>query len=876
MPDATLSLIPDTPPRFDLRCSPRANDYAKQIPGLRFHKATESWRGPATLAAALCARALFGGGLRPTPEVYAYVAQINEQDAHYAALLSDPSQAPALGRLFPFQAASAAGMRAYRWYLNCDDRGNGKSVQGVAAVAAEGGTPALVVATKSMLHTWEDEFHAHAPHLRPHVITGTAPQRKKKIEAARDDGPAAVLICTRDVLKAHTRLAPYGSTSLTDKQKEPKEFNGGWLRTVLIDECVPHNTQISTPAGPVDISSVAPGDLVLGVDHRTGEAVWSPVVRVAVSPLRPTVEVGPARATHEHPVWVSGATLCYDTRYAVRNRGQEGLRVLRDRVLDEEAEGKVLFSKLLHPLTCDPRVTGAVIPHPSGSETEAGCSGEDQSPPERANQPVQGPTDPGEGAGRSPQAGVLDAERWERSGSYRPAAEVAGLFGASVGGGARRLSREAQAGVPDELQGGPRSTWSEGGRGGPRELTFSPVQESSGHEEAVHAQVTWLDGGRGVERGSPERSLWNLETYSGNYFANGVLVHNCHALKDPKAQQTRAAWAVGDEAERRIALTATPVVNTPSDLWGILRFLSPSEFPSRSKFRDRFVLTFENHWGGIEDIAFRPETRPEFDRILGPRYCRRPLQADVTVLPPQVRYLDMDPKQAKPYRQMEDGMIAELDGGILVASTVLTRLMRLQQLAAATPVVNEEGEVTALAAPSCKLDALVDLLHEANGDPLVVFAESRKLIELCYSTLTAEKGPGRSTPVPLSPENVGLITGTVSSAERSMHIAKFQAGEYPLILCTIGAGSEGITLTRSRTCVFLQRSFSMVRNIQAEGRVVRHGQERPVQFIDLITRNTVESRVHEALAFKEETMQDFTQDPDFVRRVLTPDTGETP
>jgi SNF2 family DNA or RNA helicase len=342
-----------------------------------------------------------------------------------------------------------------------------------------------------------------------------------------------------------------------------------------------------------------------------------------------------------------------------------------------------------------------------------------------------------------------------------------------------------------------------------------------------------------------------------------VVADEAHHMKNPKSVRTRALWAVGDEADRRIPMTGTPIESTPLDLWALLRFADPVSFGSKSKFRDRYVLTIQNHWGGVDDLGFQPGTRAEFDRIFASRHVRRPLQVDVMNLPPQTRWVRMLPKQEKAYKAMQKEMLAQVDAGIIVAGTPLVRDTRLHQIAAATPVVDEVGQVTELAEPSCKIDALRELIEEMRGEPLVVFAESRKLIELAHRAITAEK----DGILPI--ERVGIITGQISGVERAAHVNAFQAGEQDLILLTIMAGSEGITLTRSNTLAFLQRSYrENTGNRQAEGRVLRIGQERDVQVIDIVTIDTIEEDLHRVVGRKADLMGDFVNDPDWSRRVL--------
>lgn len=355
-----------------------------------------------------------------------------------------------------------------------------------------------------------------------------------------------------------------------------------------------------------------------------------------------------------------------------------------------------------------------------------------------------------------------------------------------------------------------------------------------------------------------ERCLKELNTRSWKT----IIADEAHRMKDAKAKQTRAAWAcVTPDTEYRYALTGTPIANNPIDMWPALHMIDSKSWPSRGSYIDRYCLVATNPWsGGTNVIGIRPEMRQEFFEIIDPNMRRMPKEAVLPFLPPKTyitRYVEMTTKQAKAYKQMEDNLVTQLDHGLLVAMNPLVQLTRLVQFASAYAELNEEGEVK-LDAPSCKVDALLEVLEDMDNDPCVVFAQSRQLIEIA----------GRA----LVKRNIthGFITGGQSTIERQMAINAFQEGQIRVILATVAAGGVGITLTRANTAVFMQRSWSMVDNRQAEDRVHRIGAEvhDKINIVDIIATGTVEERQRDVLSGKDELLEEIVRDREFLARML--------
>lgn len=342
-----------------------------------------------------------------------------------------------------------------------------------------------------------------------------------------------------------------------------------------------------------------------------------------------------------------------------------------------------------------------------------------------------------------------------------------------------------------------------------------------------------------------------------------VVLDEAHKIKNPSASQTRACWWLGrmPTVRYRFALTGTPVANRPDDLWSLLNFIDNKQWPAKTRFVERYCMQSWNGHGGMDVIGLNPEHSDEFHRVIDPYMRRVTKEMVLTQLPPIVRErrdCEMTPKQKKAYKEMETQTFVELaEDQHLSATTVIARLTRLIQFSSSFATMNTDGEVD-LTDPSNKVDALVELLDDIEDEPLVVFAMSKKLIMLAHDRLVKNGIECR------------LITGGQTPIVREQNIQDFQNGHARVILATVAAGGVGVTLTRAKTAVFMQRSWSMVDNTQAEARVHRIGSEQhdSVTIIDLVAPGTIEERMQAVLVAKKERLEEIVKDKDALMRFL--------
>jgi SNF2 family DNA or RNA helicase len=333
-----------------------------------------------------------------------------------------------------------------------------------------------------------------------------------------------------------------------------------------------------------------------------------------------------------------------------------------------------------------------------------------------------------------------------------------------------------------------------------------------------------------------------------------VIGDEVHRVVNPKAVRTRAWWWVCDHARYKFGLTGTPIRSTPDDMWSLLRAVDKQSFPSKTKFLDRFCETHFNAFGGLEITGLRHDTEPELRRTLDIRMLRRTKEQVLPMLPPKVwetRYVELPTKARKAYEEFKNNLVTTLDGGAqLIGFNQLTSLARLVQLAAATVVPGASDNEYLLAEPSWKIDALLELLEDLGNEPLVVFAMSRQLIDLAAARLDKE-----------DIENF-VLTGSTPDEDRAKNVAAFQAGERRVFLATLGAGGEGITLTRASNLCYLQRSWNLVEMRQSSDRVHRIGAEihDSITLWDLISEDTVEDAILTRLDEKDFRFEEVVRD----------------
>jgi len=205
--------------------------------------------------------------------------------------------------------------------------------------------------------------------------------------------------------------------------------------------------------------------------------------------------------------------------------------------------------------------------------------------------------------------------------------------------------------------------------------------------------------------------------------------------------------------------------------------------------------------------------------------------SEVLDLPPATHvtyHCDLCPEARRVYKSVEDDFVAEVLDGRITATNALVKLIRLQQIA--NGVVKTDDGIQSRV-DDAKRKLLADTLEDMGKDePVVVFCRYHLDLDAVHEACVA----------------VGFESLELSG--RQDDLARWQKGTGQVLAVQISAGGVGVDLTRARFSIYYSLGFSLGDYEQSEKRVHRPGQTRPVEYIHLVARNTVDVKIMRALA----------------------------
>jgi SWI/SNF-related matrix-associated actin-dependent regulator 1 of chromatin subfamily A len=335
--------------------------------------------------------------------------------------------------------------------------------------------------------------------------------------------------------------------------------------------------------------------------------------------------------------------------------------------------------------------------------------------------------------------------------------------------------------------------------------------------------------------------VWDLAIYD-----------ECHYLKNRESRRSRIALSI--QAERRMALSGTPLQNRPIELFTVLSWLDPGEWPPKSYFEFGQRYCGARYNGFSWDLSGASNLSELNQRLASGVMIRRTKAQVLPELPPKLRSVvelevDSNIKQVVKAelwafeRWMEEASKTEnhTGNGNGRYTAAVKGLRRFQGAAHDNLAVARHR--TALAKVPLVAAFVTELLHGGTGK-IVIFGYHRAVI-----TGLAEV---------LSEFHPVILIGDTPAKDRDQVIHLFQtAPEVRVFIGNIVAAGVGITLApASSHCVFAELSYVPAELNQCEDRLHRVGARDSVLVQHLVLSGSLDALMVNLLLKKQKILDE--------------------
>lgn len=332
-----------------------------------------------------------------------------------------------------------------------------------------------------------------------------------------------------------------------------------------------------------------------------------------------------------------------------------------------------------------------------------------------------------------------------------------------------------------------------------------------------------------------------IELCQRGYFGMIAIdeVHkNCSPSSLQGKQLLRIKKAVKDKV-MFIPMTGTPIVSRPTDAFLPLKLVDGHDFNSFYSWCQQFCVY--GGFGGHEIVAYK--NIDKLNDMMKYNMLRRRKQ-DVMDLPPKIHhteYVENTPYQQKLYNVVAQDLITNRN--ILLAHmSPLSRLLRLRQVNGAPELIDKDLVVGKdYMKYNAKISRILDLLEDIHerGEKVVIFSNWVESLRTLYRFISKKY-------------KVCCYTGTMKEADREEHKRRFiEDPNYTVIIGTIGALGTMHNLQVATNVIFADEPWTAADKEQAEDRCHRSVSTEPINIYTIITKGTVDERVHNIVYTKE-------------------------
>jgi SNF2 family DNA or RNA helicase len=309
-----------------------------------------------------------------------------------------------------------------------------------------------------------------------------------------------------------------------------------------------------------------------------------------------------------------------------------------------------------------------------------------------------------------------------------------------------------------------------------------------------------------------------------------AILDEAQQIKNPLSATARAAKRL--KADRRLALSGTPIENRLSEIWSIFDFVSPGLLGPLDKFEERYSRPID---AGDQKAGTRLRA------TIHPFILRRTKSEVARDLPEKIetdQFCELTGEQAALYaavlKEVRAQVMGEVERQGLARShiQILAGLTRLRQAACDPRLLGLPREF--VDEDSGKLVALRELIQTCvdGGHKVLVFSQFVSMLTIIRRAMTEDGVPYE------------YLDG--STKDRAERVENFQRDSGPpVFLISLKAGGSGLNLTAADTVIHFDPWWNPAVEDQATDRAHRIGQTKVVTTYRLLAKGTIEEKILE-------------------------------
>lgn len=325
--------------------------------------------------------------------------------------------------------------------------------------------------------------------------------------------------------------------------------------------------------------------------------------------------------------------------------------------------------------------------------------------------------------------------------------------------------------------------------------------------------------------------VWLVDHYSKkkHWPFDMIVIDELSSFKNPQAKRFRALRKTLGVTQRVVGLTGTPSPNGLMDLWAQVYLLDRGE---------RLGLTI----GAYREKYFRAGARNgyvvyKWEPLKGAKekieekisdICVSMSAADYLTLPKRIDNVipvSLSESEMKLYKQMEADQLLQIDDTDVVALNAAAVMTKLLQIANGS-VYSMDGTVVNI--HDAKLEALQEIIDTTDSPVLVFYSYKHDLTKIMNAIPSAR-----------------ILNG-------ANDIKDWNDGKVRVLLAHPASVGYGLNLQEGgHTIVWYGLTWSLELYQQANARLYRQGQEKPVIIHHLIAEGTVDEQAMAALQAKD-------------------------